>query len=808
MKTKKMKTPKPAAIEAKKTDAEQNGLTGKVKQVQRTCYKAHLKAGMVVQGKIELTSTFGLSNEICTYNINGQKIKEQNFNQFGTDIKVINDKGQLTEMSNYNNEGGLRTKLIFIYNEQGKQLESISRLADGSLFYRTEEKYDEQGKHIEHLQYSGVEERIISHEIHSYNEKGNLVSLIDYNIDGSIKSQWLHKYDEQGRAIEQIREYTAKENLRSNTKQTYKYNQHGDCTEMIYYKFDGSIDLSLTFIYKYNEHGNRIETSTYRNGNLEATHIIEYDSEDQMIVHKPKDREELEDQMDEKSAVKTKQYEYDSHGNWIKKTIFYKKIPSNILIREITYWDESSLNEMPLVNSHLSLGSVPITIDQSTNVPMTNEPTTDEPKTNELIHPLSYTKDIINTSNPLDELTEQQAQWLVDAPNATPDNFPALRYYAMLNKEAPSIISYSGDYEALALLHDLKGVMTAQIVNTYTTVRDGNAKQLTRYTLSFSCYGGYLLCATGLVARYEEEFDIPHYLSLSDEYRGYGNVYTSQLQFYCPSDASGKRDKEFEEEVGRLIERCLLSKKPDKPTIQIIEVRNQNFAMVEHQVNDNFEIRDLDVNYGFGFAKFHNDLMHRFNTSTKGLVLFHGLPGTGKTYYIRHLLKKMASGSKVVIYIPPNMVDHLVEPSFMTFLADEVKSWNDEGKFCVLLIEDAEPLLAKRQEGVRIQGVTNLLNMSDGILNDMLNMQIICTFNVDLKKLDSALLRPGRLIARKEFKALSELDANILAQRLGIKHHFKKPMTLSEIYALLENKNTLIHDVESEKGASTAIDDL
>jgi SpoVK/Ycf46/Vps4 family AAA+-type ATPase len=252
----------------------------------------------------------------------------------------------------------------------------------------------------------------------------------------------------------------------------------------------------------------------------------------------------------------------------------------------------------------------------------------------------------------------------------------------------------------------------------------------------------------------------------------------------------------------------MLRKKPDKPTIQMIEVANGNFAMREHPVDDNFEIKDLDVNYGYGFEKFHNELMHRFNSGTKGLVLFHGQPGTGKTYYIRHLLRKMVSNKKVVIYMPPNMVDHLVEPAFMTFLSGEVKDWSEDGYFCVLLIEDAEPLLAKRVEGVRIQGVTNLLNMTDGLLNDMLNLQIICTFNVDLRKLDSALLRPGRLIARKEFKPLSELDANLLAQRLGIKHHFKEPATLGEIYAMRKNSNTLIHDVESDRDASTLLDDL
>jgi hypothetical protein len=76
----------------------------------------------------------------------------------------------------------------------------------------------------------------------------------------------------------------------------------------------------------------------------------------------------------------------------------------------------------------------------------------------------------------------------------------------------------------------------------------------------------------------------------------------------------------------------------------------------------------------------------------------------------------------------------------------------------------------------------------------MLNMQIICTFNVKVKELDKALLRPGRLIARKEFRAMTVLDANRLAQQIGIKHQFTKPATLAEVYSFDKNKNTLIHD--------------
>jgi hypothetical protein len=352
------------------------------------------------------------------------------------------------------------------------------------------------------------------------------------------------------------------------------------------------------------------------------------------------------------------------------------------------------------------------------------------------------------------------------------------------------------------LLKELKENMNAQEIHSYTTVWNG-WHQLHHYTLVFPGAFGYMLHATGISTQDSDEFDIPDNIE-TDNYQ----VHFSPIQFLIPSETSGRRDEFFQEELERYILKCQLSKKPEKPVINMIETSGNGFVMREHAVDDDFEIKDLDVNYGYGFQKFHDDLMHRFNTSTKGLVLFHGEPGTGKTYYIRHLLRKMVSNNKVVIYMPPNMVDHLVEPVFMTFLSEKIQDWSDDGFFSVLLIEDAEPLLAKRMEGVRIQGITNLLNMTDGILNDMLNLQIICTFNVELRKLDSALLRPGRLIARKEFKPLSELDANLLGQRLGIKHHFEGPATLGEIYAMRQNQQILIHDVDPDRDASAAIDDL
>jgi len=719
--------PAPAAAEAE-------GFKGPVRQVMQACYKAHYSRGAVIQGKLETGYSFSSKNWIFTFDEKGAKTHAQLFASDGSHSKKFDDEGREIE-SIHHKDGKLVQASVQTYDERGNLLETVVRHADGSLYYRVLNTYNAKGRLLEHLHLMGKDEQILQKTIYTYDEKGNNLSAITYNGEGVITRQYLTKYDDRGRRTEWLNE-SLEGKIPYYQRQTYKYNEHGDCIEMNYYNPDGSLKDSHTYIYEYDSEGRRIP---------------------QNRMNRPP----------EKNAAETEKVENDAHGNWIKKTTFYNNLPVNIFIREIIYYGEPERS---------------------------------------LTHPFnaSAETDLLKTEKDIEELPEGDAKWLVEAPTSSPDNFSALRYYALCYKEAPSVMTFTGpNIEAIALLHELKDNLHAQEIHSYSTVWNGY-ERLNRYTLIFRQHPGYVLQATGIGKQDDDEFEVPRSMKTV----GDGEVHVSQFQLLRPSDASGKRDEYFEEELREYIEKCSLRKKPEKPVINMIELTQNGFVMREHAVHDDFEIKDLDVNYGYGFGKFHNELMHRFNTSTKGLVLFHGEPGTGKTYYIRHLLRKMVSRNKVVIYMPPNMVDHLVEPAFMTFLLRQVQHWSADGFFCVLLIEDAEPLLAKRIEGVRIQGITNLLNMSDGLLNDMLNLQIICTFNVDIRKLDSALLRPGRLIARKEFKALSELDANLLAQRLGIKHHFTQPATLGEIYALMKNQNTLIHDVEPERDASTPIDDL
>ena len=77
--------------------------------------------------------------------------------------------------------------------------------------------------------------------------------------------------------------------------------------------------------------------------------------------------------------------------------------------------------------------------------------------------------------------------------------------------------------------------------------------------------------------------------------------------------------------------------------------------------------------------------------------------------------------------------------------------------------------------------VSALLNITDGLLSDWLNIQLICSFNSDISKIDSALMRKGRLIAKYEFKELEVEKANALSLKLGFNKDFDSLVTLSAL---------------------------
>ncbi|QJW91329.1 AAA family ATPase [Spirosoma taeanense] len=185
---------------------------------------------------------------------------------------------------------------------------------------------------------------------------------------------------------------------------------------------------------------------------------------------------------------------------------------------------------------------------------------------------------------------------------------------------------------------------------------------------------------------------------------------------------------------------------------------------------------NLDLHYNDDFPPVHERLVNLLaQPKSKGLILLHGEPGTGKTTYIKYLSSLVR---KDMLILPPYMTNYLTSPEIIPFLLDNKDS--------VLIIEDAERILQSREAGGDTNSVSNILNLTDGLLADCMHIQVIATFNASKHLLDKALLRKGRLMVDYAFGKLTPAKANELLMHLGMDFRTKEPMTLADIFNLDE----------------------
>lgn len=223
-----------------------------------------------------------------------------------------------------------------------------------------------------------------------------------------------------------------------------------------------------------------------------------------------------------------------------------------------------------------------------------------------------------------------------------------------------------------------------------------------------------------------------------------------------------------------------LRKRKEKPKFQLLVHTNYGFSTEE------FELKSFNVDVS---SNYNDDLpdakIRHFIESDgeAGLCILHGKPGTGKTYYIRDLIK---SSKRDFIYLSKECLNYISDAAFIAFLTKH--------KNCVFIMEDCESVLVDRSQYNNT--ISTLLNLSDGLLGDSLNNKFLCTFNTDIANIDEALLRKGRMKVCYEFGYLPPEKANVLADRLNKIERFDKPVPLCEIMNSESNGN---EDIPSKK---------
>ena len=238
---------------------------------------------------------------------------------------------------------------------------------------------------------------------------------------------------------------------------------------------------------------------------------------------------------------------------------------------------------------------------------------------------------------------------------------------------------------------------------------------------------------SNIYARIEKSITESYVLFANDGYEALNKFKDILYKFYvAPEEEKNNLYKIFQDNTGFHLNKG-----------HIKEVKDFN---IELQYNDDFPHEDEKI------RKFIED------DDRSGLVILHGEKGTGKTTYIRNLIT--SNTGKRFVFVSPDMVQLLGQPAFTTFLNSLTNH--------IIILEDCENAIRDRKNtlGTSASAVSVLLNMSDGLLADDLGIKFICTFNEDIKDIDSALLRKGRLVSKYEFKPLTVEKTNALLEHI------------------------------------------
>ncbi|HEV2912362.1 MAG TPA: hypothetical protein VGX92_03500 [Pyrinomonadaceae bacterium] len=347
-----------------KTDRDQNDLIGSVKSVEVYVIDFAMKDEKIEQGERRRWHS-------TTYNPEGNILERISYDHLGNPaeklIYTYDARGRNTGYEEYpailDKTLTIPRKHIYTLDDRGNRVEYKVYESDGTPASRFTYKYDTKGNKIEEGFYYHTG-RFGGKIVYAYDERGNQTSQISYNANGTLnwknvstfdekgnRTEWIQyqgralrykvisRYDERGRIlVNETIEFNAIPNVSISHapvpgKVVYVYDDEKRTKEVATYEPDGT--LKDRVVYTYDAKGNQVGQAMFKADGSPNDPVIQFYDD----INEPGSR--FRGSLSGKSLI---ELEYDSDGNWTKKTYLIqsrkdsKPQPYRAEERVITYY--------------------------------------------------------------------------------------------------------------------------------------------------------------------------------------------------------------------------------------------------------------------------------------------------------------------------------------------------------------------------------------------------------------------------------------------------------------------------------------
>lgn len=296
----------------------------------------------------------------CTFVLPASALAETDRERDG----LIGAVGAVCEIDMRGSEMGRRTTTH--YDVRGNKTHKTVDTGDGHLYWRSIYRYDSAGRLTGEDAWWPLSDSVDGwRTAYTYDAQGRLAEKAEHWRSGALRSRTTYGYDSKGNKIEEIVDDLRYPQDVGRTRWTYRYDDAGNMIEEARHRADGPPKERTTYVY--DAHGRRSSTSIYEaDGSLLVRYKHVYDAkgnkleqansgEDGIVfirwistydAHGNRTRQVAQFPDGSSSGEEVGTYEYDSRGNWIKRT-WSESLPgetgsqsesAQVTTRAITYY--------------------------------------------------------------------------------------------------------------------------------------------------------------------------------------------------------------------------------------------------------------------------------------------------------------------------------------------------------------------------------------------------------------------------------------------------------------------------------------